>query len=413
MLQERDKLVAYLRDKSSKIAIDNEQCIKIREYCNEKYNIPTGITMDMLTRAMFDEQTEFILFCLTDALDEFIGTRGKGCYFSDVEIAQYSSMKYEIETISFPLRIKCHKVTSDQWIGVADAKFFIKLRKAQLISYNINAQRVMRKIIKGENIVFKLVPNKLAINQIKRLMEKKQYIPTPLTLNIRYDSDADFFYDEDNHELVIKSIKAFDISDGYHRYLAMCFLGDEIPDFNYPMEIRIVNFTEEKTRQFIFQEDQKTKMAPSASNSMNMNRHSNTVIERLNEMPTFDFKGQIGRNEGTVDYAAFSDFVEYIYFSEKKEYTNMDVKNATTDIKNKFNALADYNSEYLAKPLGKFELGVIFYCFSTNENITDAIKLIETAFANEIHKKLKHFQNVKPLFNLIERIIITGGEEYV
>jgi len=411
MLQEKSKLITYLNDKSKMVAINNELCIKVRDYCHQKYDIPTGLTMDMITRGMLDEQTEFVLFCLTDALDEITGTRGKAHYFSDLEINQYTNMKYEIEAVNFPIRIKCHQVNPDQWIGVSDAKFFIKLRKAQLISYNINAQRVMKKIIKGENILYKLVPNKVAIKQIKKLMEQKQYIPTSLTLNIRYDSDADFYYDTNNHELVIKSIKSFDISDGYHRYLAMCFLGDEISDFNYPMEIRIVNFTEEKTRQFIFQEDQKTKMTSSASNSMNMNRYSNTVIERLNEMPTFEFKGQIGRNEGTVDYAAFSDIIEYVYFAEKKEYTNLDIRTVATDIKDKLNALVEHNPEFLTKALGRFELAVIFYCLSTEEHIENALELIEQAFVNNVHKKLKHFQKIKPLFNMIEKII--GGKLYV
>lgn len=403
MLKDRRELECFLENQCEKIVFNTGLCIKIREYMYEKYNISTGTTMDMIARNILGSQTEFVLFCLTDGIDYVNETNYKKEFFTEIEINRYLTEKMENDTIKFPIRIKCVQVSSDQWIGVADVKFFMKLRKAQLIKYNANAQRVMKRIIKGESILFKLVPNKIAIKAIRVLMQKGMYVPTTITLNIPYDSDTNFYYDDKEMELVIRSLDSFDISDGYHRFLAMCEESDSNNKFNYPMEIRIINFTDEKTRQFIFQEDQKTKMAKGSSNAMNMNRPSNNVIDKLNEMSTFEFKGQIGLNEGTINYAALSDIIEYFYFSTKKEYTNIDIRNARDNVKEKLNALAEYDKKYITKVLGIRELALIFYVFNKESDLTKACEIIDNAFHNNVLKGIKINSRVaKPLFNTIE-----------
>ena len=403
MLKDKRELESFLEKQCENIVFDTELCTKIREYMYEKYNIPTGTTMDMIARSILGSQTEFVLFCLVDGIDYANKTNHKKEFFTELEIKQYLTERLETEEVKFPIRIKCVQVSSDQWIGVADTNFFMKLRKAQLIKYNANAQRVMKRIIKGESILFKLVPNKLAIKSIRDLMKKTIYIPTTITLNIPYDSDASFYYDEKEMELVIKDIEAFDISDGYHRFLAMCEESDADNKFNYPMEIRIINFTDEKARQFIFQEDQKTKMAKGNSNAMNMNRPSNNVIDKLNEMSTFEFKGQIGLNDGTINYSVLSDIIEYFYFNTKKEYTNVDIRNARDDVKEKLNALAEYDNEYITKVFSVKELALIFYVFNKEKNLTKACKIIDNAFYNDILDGIRNVSRVsKPLFNAIE-----------
>lgn len=405
MLKSREELNAFLGKKSERIVFNNELCQKIREYMLEKYEIPTGTTMDMIARNRLDEQTEFILFCLVDGIDYATNSKYKADFFSEIEINQYTKEKLESGRIKFPIEIKCDKVSDNQWIGATNSRFFMELRKAQLIKYNANAQRIMKRIIKGENILFKLIPNKLAIKAIRALMQKNMYIPTAITLNIPYDSNASFYFDEKSRVLVINEIESFDISDGYHRYLAMCEENDANEEFNYPMEIRIINFTDEKTRQFIFQEDQKTKMARSNSDTMNINRPSNIVIDRLNEMVTFDFKGQIGRNDGTIDYAALSDLIEYFYFKEKKNYGNLEIRNVANEIKEKLNALSEYNSEYINKVLGIRELAVIFHVFDTMTDLSEAVVVIDDALNKGVGKNIRHTKVSKPMFNAISKLL--------
>ena len=403
MLKSRSELESFLEKKCESIVFDNELCEKIREYMLAKYDIPTGTTMDMIARNILGNQTEFVLFCLLDGIDYINNKNYKAEFYTELEIKQYLAEKLELDTVKFPLRLKCLQVSDDQWIGAADTNFFMKLRRAQLIRYNANAQRVMKRIIKGESVLFKLVPNKIAIKAIRTLMKSGMYVPTTITLNIPYDSDAKFYYDEKENELVIKELDAFDISDGYHRFLAMCEESDSNSNFNYPMEVRIINFTDEKTRQFIYQEDQKTKMARGSSDAMNTNRPSNNVIDKLNEMTTFEFKGLIGLNDGTVNYAALSDVIEYFYFKAKREYSNIDIRNTRDDVKTKLNALAEYNDKYLSKNLGLKELALIFYVFNKETDLMEACKIIDDAFEKGVLNKIRtNARLAKPLFNMIE-----------
>jgi len=406
MLKSKNELENFLEGKCIKIALNNDLISKTRDYIFNKYNIPKGIIMDMITqRVSLIEKTEFELFCLLDGIDNVVNTNNKEKYFTDIEIKTYLNEKLEVDGINFPLDIKCYQVSTDQWIGASDVDFFIKLRKAQLIKYNVNAQRVMKRIIKGATVLFKIVPNKLAIKSIKALMKSGRYIPTTITLNIPYDLDAEFYYDEKEGKLVIKKLDIFDISDGYHRYLAVCELYDEDQNFNYPMEIRIVNFTDEKTRQFIFQEDQKTKMTKADSNTMNMNRPSNNAIDRLNEMSGFDLKGQIGRNTGLISYTDFSNVIEYFYFKEKKLYSNTEIRNAANDIKVKLNSLIEYNEKYISKPLNIRELSLIFYVFSVEENVEKACSIIDEIIKSEKLKDIKQSIIAKPMINAFKELI--------
>ena len=405
MLKSRQDLESFLSNRCESIVFNTKLCEKIRNYMLEKYNIPTGTTMDMIARNILSNQTEFVLFCLVEGIDHIQKTDYIKDFFTEIEIKQYKREKLEKDTVKFPIKIKCDQVAPDQWIGASDAEFFMELRRAQLIKYNANAQRVMKRIVKGENIFFKLIPNKLAIKAIRTLMQKNMYMPTTITLNIPYDSDAKFYFDEVARELVIEEIDMFDISDGYHRFLAMCEESDENKNFTYPMEIRIINFTDEKTRQFIYQEDQKTKMAKDNSNAMNANRPSNNVIDKLNEMSTFEFKGQIGLNEGSINYVELSNVIEYFYFRKKKEYTNLDIRNVRDDIKVKLNALAEYDSSYITKVLGTKELALIFYVFNQESNLNKACQIIDKILKSNSLNDIKSNKITNTLFKSIDNLL--------
>jgi hypothetical protein len=96
------------------------------------------------------------------------------------------------------------------------------------------------------------------------------------------------------------------------------------------MELRIVNFTEDKAKQFIWQEDQKTQMRKIDSKSMNMNSSANIVVTRLNENVRCNLKGLISRNEGTIPFGELAELVDYFYFkgiSKEKEGTTCKKRN--------------------------------------------------------------------------------------
>lgn len=363
MIKSKEELANKIKPLCERILFDKEKSNNILYGMQNTYNIPTGLTMDLLTgRINLEDANEFILFSLCNCLDKELEKNNTNKYFTPIEIEGYSKSKYQEKTIKFPIEIKCVPVTVDQWIGSVDVNFIMKLRKAQLINYNANAQRTLQKVVKGERSYYKITLNKDAINKISESMNDGNYIPNTITLNM--PETADFSYDDSKNILSIKSLDHFDISDGYHRYIAMGQLKDKNPEFNYPMELRIVMFSEDKVKQFIYQEDQKTKMKKIDSDSMNMNAPENLVVERLNRDVIFNLKNKIARNNGSVNYGELATIIKYFYFrgqtADKSVRKIIEVEN---EIRNKFNKLTEAYSNLLDKNYSFIELMLIFYTF--------------------------------------------------
>lgn len=369
MLRTKEELSKKLQSLSENILFDKEKVNNILNGMKDVFNIPTGVTMDMLSgRMQFIDASEFLLFALCKLLDQELGKHNLENFFTPIEIVGYSGSKLEEDKIKFPIEIKCIPVTADQWIGSTDVNFIMQLRKAQLINYNVNAQRTLQRVVRGEKSYYKITLNKDAINKIFSSLEDGIYIPNTITLNM--PETAEFSYDENKNVLIINSIDHFDISDGYHRYIAMSQLKDKNPEFNYPMELRIIMFPEDKVKQFIYQEDQKTKMRKVDSDSMNMNAPENLVVERLNTDVGFNLKGKINRSNGLINYGELASIIKYFYF--KGQNADKSIKRiieVEKEIKDKFNTLTEVHTELLEKDyVFSFQkLLVIFYMFDKKD----------------------------------------------
>ena len=399
MLKDKRILEQYLESLCDKIVIDNDKCKAIYSYANEKYDMPKGKISDLVSkRASMSEASEFVLFILLDSIRNILNKNkisNTNEFYTEQEEHYYRKSKYKNERIRFPLVFKMIQIEEDQWTGKIDVKTLMKLRQAQMINYNINAQRTMQKVVKGDKESYKITLNQKAIGEIATAYTHKTFIPNAITLNIPVESEYDFYYDEDTCSLIIRSLNHFDITDGYHRYIAACQVSDLNSDFNYNMELRIVNFTEDKAKQMIFQEDQKTKMRKIDSNSMNMNKAANRVVERLNDSIKFNLKGLISRNEGIISFGEFAELVNYFYFkgiSKEKERTVM-VK-AIAELTENFNMLTEYNTEYLERKMNYPTLLSAMFCFDyfKDEERHDICEIIEKT-AKEIedsdNKKFK------------------------
>lgn len=378
MLKTKQELCNHLYQKCKEIVFDNVAINNVAEEMNQKYNVPTGLATDMIVgREKLEDFTEYMLFVLLDGFDIINSKNEKSVFFTNIEVNGYSRTQFEDVNISFPIRIKCINVDADQWVGATDVQFLMQLRKAQLINYNVNAQRTMRRIVRGEKVSYKIMLNKVAINSIKKSFQNSFYIPNTITLNIPEETEYDFYYDSKNCELVIENLTHFDISDGYHRYIAMCQIADSNPDFNYKMELRIINFSIDKVKQFIYQEDQKTKMKRVDSKSMNINSPANIVTDRLNSDPRFNLRGKINRNEGLINYSEFAALVEYLYFKDTKESGTKEIIQIKDDIRDKFNFFTETNIEYLDHRFDYLELAIMLYRFKeTDEMSTSEVNKI-------------------------------------
>lgn len=413
MLHDKTVLEQYLEKESIKIVVDKEKSKTLYNYMNDTYQIPKSLTADLIScRKSFSEVSEFILFCLLDSIEKTIGvtTSSLDKYFTMQEVQTYRKAKYEVETIKFPLVFKMVEIRDDQWIGKITVNQLMDLRKTQLINYNVNAQRTMQKIIKGAKEFYKIALNWNAIRQIVQSFMSSQYIPNTLTLNIPRDTESDFYYDEESSSLVINKLQYFDITDGYHRYISACQIKDKDDSFNYDMELRIVNFSDDKAKQFIFQEDQKTKMRKLDSNSLNMTKAANIVVSRMNEDTRCNLQGLISRNDGLISFGEFAEVIDYFYFREvkTKEKEKIAVINVTKKLINDFNFLTEYNTKYLEEKYTFLRLIIITYCFCTyadkkREDICRIIEYVDSKSEN-IDKKKISTKIRKSLINEIDQL---------
>lgn len=279
----------------------------------------------------------------------------------------------------------------------------MRLRDAQLINYNTNAQRTLQRTIRYGVESYKIAINRKALANIKKSFIEGDFIPNTITLNIPED-EVDWSYDDSKKQLKINKIKHFDIADGYHRYLAMCQIKDEDPKFDYPMELRVVFFPDSKIKQFIYQEDQKTKMKKIDSDSMNMNAPENLVTERLNRDPMFFYKGGISHGNGVIDYSEFASCVKYFYF-HGEAYTSAEKALAINRVKEEL--LNKLNSIFPIDGVNKFDFkslvliftclnegygkDVITRCIANKDDFVFTGRKIRKGIISDIIKEIKHY----------------------
>ena len=411
MLKSKIELEKYLEKQCDEIVTRNDICKAIYVYANNTYDIPKGLVSDYVTsRASLSEATSFELFILFDSICNVLDdkkVKNIDEFFTAQEIQYFKKSKYEVEEIKFPITFKMIQIEDDQWTGKIDIKTLMKLRKAQLINYNVNAQRTMQRIVRGDKEVYKITLNKKSVNEIASSYENNTFIPNAITLNIPLEVDSDFYYNEEKCTLTIRSLEHFDVTDGYHRYIAACQVSDLNPDFNYNMELRIVNFTEDKAKQFIFQQDQQNKMSKVDSDSMNMNDESNFVVKRLNENPSCNLKGLIGRNEGIISSGELAILVDYFYFKGVGKDNKIKIRTrAIKELTDNFNALTEYNNDYLEKRMDYGTLLVAMFCFDyfKNDDKTRMCEVIETVAQKMNSGDTRKFANKKPRKTLISEI---------
>lgn len=418
MLKDRKELEKYLSNKFMQI-FQHKLDKNVYNYANEQYSIPKGLVSDLITeRISLQEASEFVLFILCDSINSSLYELGGNrrltdisMFYTETEINYYLKQKYKEEAIEFPLVFKMVQIEDDQWIGKIDVQTLIKLRKAQIIKYNINTQRVMKKKVKGEKVVWKIAIIKKSINEIADAFKKRVFIPNTITLNIPYESEADYYYNENTCEFIVKSIDCFDITDGYHRFLGAANVADLDPAFNYNMELRITAFSEDKAISFIGQEDKKNHMKKIDSESMDMNKECNMVVRSINEDARFYFKGMISRNDGIIPYAELSSLVDYFYFkNSKKEDRRRTIIIAAKEIINNFNLLAENNPSYLEKRMDYNMLLAIMFCFDyykkNNLDISNICEIIESLKTKIIETgAFKGRKLNTSLMNRLEKII--------
>lgn len=356
----------------------NERIMSLISHTNERKNLydalekkflmPISLTADICAgRELISEQNDFVAFCMLYGLaqDEV------GKYFTDEEIKIFSAETFNKTEFELPLVFNnMVQISPDQWIGKITAKELMALKDAQVIKYNENTQRTMRRIVRGESRYYKIALNEKSVREIKDAFENGIYISDDITLNMPQET-TEFTYSKG--DITISELDKLDIIDGYHRYIAISRAMMENADFDYPMELRLVNFSEEKAKQLIYQKDQKTKMRQIDSAALNQYNPANIVIDQLNADPSSNLQGMIGRNSGNINQADLSAFVNAFYFPTGKA-SRKDILTVKKELQDKFNTYISSDLDLVDHIFTTKEIAAIIYCF---KNVEDYISTIQ------------------------------------
>ena len=318
-----------------------------------EWNIPLGITNDLLTlRKTASEVSDYILYHLICAIDEKILPKG----YPPQHLKDLLNQKYSDEKIALPIKYKVIQIDDEHWIGKITARELFSLGNSMMINYNDKAQRVMRHIETENGEHWEIVHNEKAINGIENSFLTRRYIPNAITLNIPVDDTSDFYYDESTYELTIRKINMFDMTDGYHRYVAINRICSLYPDFDYPMELRITNFSIDTARQFIWQEDQKTHMSKVESASLNKYDAANMIVKKMQDSI---YGTIIQYNKGIISSSVLSNAIRIVYdISLSKNYNISTINMYSKEIISGFDSISEEIPDIFDTNLSSIEV----YC---------------------------------------------------
>ena len=365
---------------------------------NKRYGISFSEASDLLSQKVHISTTsDFELF----AIMSVVNSKLVEDYFTPIEIKKYSNFKTSQSEISFPIEFNVIQIAEDQWLGSITAKQLMLFRDTQFINYNENTQRTMTRVNHGIFESYKITLNRKAVEGIKRSFTRNAYIPNTITLNI--PDDAEFDYDEDSNQLIITNASHFDILDGYHRYIAISELTNNNPDFDYTMELRLVSFGEEKAKQFIWQEDQKTKMSKTDSSTFNQYKASNIIAQRLNSSA---LRGIISSNGGIIDTGVLTNILDFTYLKGKQDLTRSEEISLAKKIGKDFEKLEQSNSKVFDNRWDRNYTICVVYCLFNG--CYDAKKI--KAFAKKASAEISARLNQRDISRLD---VIWEGASYV
>ena len=370
----KEELSNYLTSQFEKQIQNKKYLRQATDFIVDNGNMPVIEVIDTINlRTDMELVSDRLLYWITKFVDE----KRIDNYFSKKEIEEYETPA-ERMTFSFPIRWNMIEIVEGmQWIGKITVKELMRLRDAQLINYNERTQRTLKHVVDKDFDYYQIFLNKKAVNEIIKSFETNQYIPNTITLNI--PEEAHFKYK--NSIFQINNTNKLDIIDGYHRYIAMSNLYNRDNNFNYTMELRVVCFSEETAKQFIWQEDQKTKMKKMDSDSFNQNNPANQVINFINQDNIF--RNIIGRNNAIIDQGLASNLIERLYFNLNRTIRRKDIIDTKNYIIQRFNAMLSEDPEIFDQAWG-YEFTIIAFILLSDKKISDEYVLGDARMLTEI-----------------------------
>lgn len=371
---------------------DNFQ--KFCKKLNQTHDIPISYTSDILSgNISINDCDNFIIYCLVEEIKPTLINK----WFLLDESKKFKKEKYKKKKkTKYPLRIEAIQIAENQWITGTTFKFLIDLQQDNILNYNKATQRVLEKVVDHEQYVYRISRNKKSIAEIKESYNNKFYIPNTITLNI--PEDVRLRYEDGT--LIIPKLNHVDILDGYHRFSAAYenYLIDN--NFDYPTELRIVQFDESRSRQFIYQEDQKTKMKKIDSDSYNQNNPGNILTKKINEDMTFNLHGQIS-NTGLIQFSHFAKAVNVLFFKSKSSSLKNIIDNKKIIIEG-MNLLSEEEPDIFFSQ--EYSYGKIYIILYLLKNYGSSNLLQETLKCLKAEKDIETYTSKNKAKNIIEEM---------
>lgn len=288
---------------------------EVKKFLMEKYEYSDIEYMQYIIGAKSkDEIPDNEMYWLIDAFNNvFRANMEIKTFFSDKEIIRFSNLKADyLKAEIYPIKISpVIEIAEDQWVTKISIDLLKEFYDNQLIIYNPRTQRQLKQMRRGQDVLYTIDIVSSSVKAIEGLMNKGEFVPNALTLNLNVD-DPEVDFDIIGSELVLNSGK-FDIIDGFHRFRAAINTKIKNPDFQFNFILNIMNFTEDKACQYIEQEDKRNKISKSYLASMDKSSSTNIIIDKLNNTLDSPVRGKIERaHRGEIDKAILFSLLEFI-----------------------------------------------------------------------------------------------------
>lgn len=222
-------------------------------------------------------------------------------YLEDIELDKVKNYKKETKdtNLEYPVVFEdVRQIMHDIWTVVVPAKFIAELGYSNILNYEFETQREAKVIETEEGIILTPTVNPDSVIEIEQKLLTDDFIPNVLTFNLPYENRCNFKWDANLKKWILLSGK-LNIIDGYHRYLGITSAVRK-KDLDYYFEIRLTNFSDDKAKRFIVQEDKQNPISKEYIKSIDESDLITQIINQLNENNRSDLKGKITTDRSSI-----------------------------------------------------------------------------------------------------------------
>lgn len=385
---------------------DDKFVRQVSENLKNLHNLPPEITLNILYgHKSLADYNDVICYWITKEVQPQLVEE----YFSSREIKNYDKEQYVDQEPVLPLKLNVLPLSDDQWLTVMSVQDLMRLRKDSLLHYNADTQRALRVMVKGGDVIYEPYVNQKAVKQMTQLLVDGQFIPNVITWNISEDDElADFNYK--NGVLEITNLSAFDMVDGYNRFKAFEAVYDKDSSFNFNTGVMITNFSVDKAKRFIHQEDQKTKMRRVDSQGFNQSDDYNILLERINSDLKCNLHNEINSGSGKIRFGVAAHSLKT--GNRNVKLTKKDIIQKNAEYVNKLNSITECKIDLLDRKWEDYEIVVVFFCLQEHD-VDTIIRILDT-FSGDVNAQRILTNTVRQLgtYNKVSAVLTkyAGGE---